>query len=122
MELSLNKKEVACLLLHMTAMRKNIKNVLKSNYGKKEGKEHLNCYDEVKEILKGDFELFDEEDYESNISVGLDSKQLNMLSSFVCIYKDKLKAFLEEAKAADEKENKEQLDLLIQVKGKIENV
>lgn len=119
MILTFDKREIACLILHMTAMRTSIKNVLKSNYGKKEGKEHLKVYDQVKELLKDEFKLIQEEGEETKVSMSFEEKQIEMLSSFVITYIDKLDAFLEEAMAKN-KENEEQLELLQQIRSKLE--
>lgn len=120
MELALIKREIACLLLHMNAMRTNIKNVLKNNYGKKDGKEHLKIYDQVKELLKNEFKIIQDEEEEIEVVLPFDGKQVEMLLSFVCIYIEKLDAFLEETKTKNNKENEEQMELLLQVKKKID--
>lgn len=120
MILTLDKREIACLILHMTVMRTNIKNVLKSNYSKKEGKEHLKVYDQVKECFKNDFKLIQEEVEQFKVSMTFNEKQIEMLLSFVYIYIEKLDAFLEEAKAKNKKENREQMELLKQIKDKLE--
>lgn len=119
MELSLSKKEIACLILHMHAMRTNIKKVLKSNYGRKEGKKHLKTYDQVKDLLKIHFQQLENEgEKEKNAIITFGETHIKMLFSFVCIYLDKLDTFLEEAKSKDE--NQEQIEILKQIKEKLE--
>lgn len=122
MILILDKREIAFLILHMTAMRTNIKNVLKSNYSKKEGKEHLKVYDQIKERFKNDFKLIQDEVEQFKVSMTFNDKQIEMLLSFVYIYIEKLDTFLDETKAKHKKENQEQMELLKQIKDKLENL
>ncbi|WP_282154816.1 hypothetical protein [Cytobacillus gottheilii] len=118
-EIPFNRLEIACLILHMYTMRDNIKKVLKSNYGKVAGKNHLKTYDEVKQILKYEFELLEEDDNGTQVLFLFEESEFEMLNSFVEIYIEKLSTFMKEAKM-NSAEDKEQMDLLQQIKEKID--
>ena len=118
-EILFNRLEIACLILHMHTMRDSIKKVLKSNYGKIEGKKHRKTYDEVKQILKYEFELLEEDDNETKVMFLFEAAEFEMLNSFVDIYIEKLSTFMKEAKL-NSAEDKEQMELLEQIKEKID--
>lgn len=120
MQLTLSKVEMAHLYIHMQGMKKNMKNVLKKNYGKTEGKEHLKTFDGIKDQLKQeliDLEVF-EETYISFIDIT--EKEKLMLSSFLQTYTSKLSEVLKGAKTKN-KDDLEELTLLENLRYRVEH-
>ena len=80
----LERSELAVLVLHLNAMRNNIKKGFKRNYGLLEGKKKIKLYDEMKESFSLTFEQENENGTE------LDQEQLDMLQSFLEWYIEEL--------------------------------
>lgn len=118
MILNLNRIEMGSLLIHIQSMRSSIKNVLKKNYSKEDRKDILNDYDQVKEILKHDFELIQDEESNVNIAVSFNKKQIAVLYSFINIYIEKLSDLFKKTGSCSG-ENKEQMEILSEIKDKI---
>lgn len=111
MNLLLTRLEENVLLLHMSIMRNNVKKGFKKRYGSKEGKEHLKTFDGVCEALKtpGDINehIFNQE-------------ESDMLYSFVSWYEPELNKTIAATGEKAKKEDKEQLEVLGEIKNKIE--
>ena len=115
MQLALKKVEVATLILHMAIMRKNVKKGFKSNYGKQQGKEILNAYDELKDHLAAELESMDES--QSERSIDFSEPNIVVLTSFLDWYV--LEIELELADNNINKEDKEQVQILSEIKEKV---
>lgn len=115
MQLVLKKVEIATLVLHMAIMRKNVKKGFKSNYGKQKGEEVLNAYDELKDRLNKELESMDES--QSERSIDFSKPNIVVLSSFLDWYV--LEVELELADKNINKEDKEQLQILSEIKEKV---
>lgn len=120
MNLILTGSQTEVLLVHMHVMRKNIKKVLKANYGAKEGKRLLKVYDSIKEALKEPYELMEAD---TTYPFSFDEEQMEMLQSFLKAFMEK---FEEELKnkvtlKAEKEQAKEhmQFPLLLEVQNKV---
>lgn len=120
MLLKANKLEIAVLILHLSIMRKNVKKGLKNNYGKKEGKEILQSFDEVKVNLEDSLYLLEEDHQEAEIIFS--ENELNMVSSFLDWYIPEIELTYEAAKKKLHKEEQEQLKLLQAAKEKFDEM
>lgn len=89
MKLVLTGQHTEVLIVHMHVMRKNIKNVLKRNYGGSEGKRLLKVYDSIKESLKARYGLLTE--YES-FPFLFTEEQMNLLHSFLAVFFSKVES------------------------------
>lgn len=115
MILSLNHKEMASLVLHMSIMRKNVRKGFKKNYGK-DSKETLASYDEVKETIIHTLEGMEEHQGEKDLHFNI--KDINMLLSFLEFYIPKVE---EEIKLIEMKEeDKDQMECLKNIKEKLD--
>lgn len=117
MEVTFKKIEIATLILHMSLMRKSIKKVFKSNYGKKDGKELLNVYDSIKDLLVLEIEQIEDQDEELEKIILLNDQQYNLLIQFLSSYLFEIELELEGNKISDE--NKQHIEILFQVKEKL---
>jgi hypothetical protein len=81
MKLSLDRSELAILVLHMNIMRKPIKKGFKSNYGHFEGRKMIKEYDALKEQLE--HELNEEIEL---VNFEFNEQETNMLYSFLKWY------------------------------------
>jgi hypothetical protein len=97
MKLTLERSELAILVLHMNIMRKPIKKGFKKNYGHFEGRKMIKEYDALKEQLEG--ELSEETDI---IHFDLNEQITNMLHSFLKWYVLEIKLSAEVQGANDE--------------------
>jgi hypothetical protein len=78
--ISLERSDLAVLVLHLNAMRNSVKKGFKRNYGLFEGKQKIKIYDAMKESFSGTFERDEVNGTE------LDHEQLDMLHSFIKWY------------------------------------
>lgn len=120
MILNINKVEMAVLVVHMSAMRQNVRNGFKSNYGRKEGKEILISYDEVKSAFQQAIEGL-EEDHQA-IDLHFNIKEVNMLHSFVTWYAAELELTYEAAGKKAGEEDQKQIDMFNEIKNRVEKV
>ncbi|WP_378211098.1 hypothetical protein [Anoxybacteroides rupiense] len=111
----LSDKEFGMLLLHMNLMRKEIKKVLKRNYGFFEGKKKVACYDSITKALSDQLEQKGEC---SSYNIEFTDEQATMLHSFLSFYTTELKRQAELEKI-NYQEN-ETLQLLESVLQKVE--
>lgn len=117
MQLLLKKIEMATLVLHMSIMRKNVKKGFKSRYGKKEAKELLNHFDDLKKCLVDGLEgIEDENDYYEKI-IGFSERNITILSEFLNWYISEVK--LEIGDYEMDKEDKEQFERLADIQEKV---
>lgn len=86
--LTLNGAQTEVLLVHLSVMRKNIKNVLKRNYGAFKGKKHLKVYDGIKEILQSKIELLKSEKHYYPFL--FDEEEMILLHSFLQVFFSKV--------------------------------
>lgn len=113
MEITLNQLEEATLLLHMTAIRKNVKKGFKKAYESQEAKQNLMIYDKVIESLKSSCLG------ESAATVYyFESEEINMILSFLNFYIPELKGLL--AAAPQTPENLRELNALNDIREQIE--
>lgn len=117
MEVSLNKIEMATLVLHMSLMRKNIKKVFKSNYGKKDGKELLNVYDSIKDLLVDQLDQLENSVKESENIFILNEHQYSMLIQFLNSYLLEIELEIEGNNIREE--NKQHINILSRIKEKL---
>lgn len=120
MILNINKVEMAVLVVHMSAMRQNVRKGFKSNYGRKEGKEILISYDEVKSAFQQAIEGL-EEDHQA-IDLHFNIKEVNMLHSFVTWYAAELELTYEAAGKKAGEEDQKQIDMFNEIKNRVEKV
>ncbi|MCM3708578.1 hypothetical protein M3205_23325 [Cytobacillus firmus] len=120
MILNISKVEMAILVVHMSAMRQNVRKGFKSNYGRKEGKEVLASYDEVKLAFQQAIEGL-EEDHQA-VDLHFNIKEVNMLHSFVSWYAAELELTFEAAGKKAGEEDQKQIDSLNEIKRRIEKV
>lgn len=117
MILSLNKKEMAALTLHMYIMRKNVRKGFKSNYGS-QAKSVLSSFDDVKNTTAQALEGMGEE--ESNHTFNYNINEIDMLHSFLSFY------LIETRKEFSEQdlnsEDQEQINCLESIKSKVEHL
>jgi len=81
--LTLTGAQTEVLLVHLSVMRKNIKNVLKRNYGAFEGKRHLKVYDNIKDLLQSKLELLTKEKHYPFV---FDKEEIKLLHSFLIVF------------------------------------
>lgn len=91
MDLSLERSELAILVLHLNIMRKAIKKGFKANYGHFEGRNKLKLYDSLKERFES--QLNEETD---PIYFDLNAQEVDMLHSFMYWYVSKIKSSAKE--------------------------
>ena len=87
MNLILTGAETEVLTVHLHVMRKNIKTVLKRNYGHGEGKRLLKVYDKVKDELKDKLEFLEAE---KGFPFVFNREELELLHSFLIVFFNKL--------------------------------
>lgn len=117
MQLLLKKIEMATLVLHISIMRKNVKKGFKSRYGKKEGKELLNHFDDLKKCLVDGLKgLEDENNYYEKI-IEFSERNITILSEFLNWYVSEVK--LEIGDHEMDKEDKEQFERLADIQEKV---
>jgi hypothetical protein len=115
MELTLERSELAILVLHMNIVRKPIKKGFKSNYGQFEGRKKIKEYDSIKERFQ---EELNEEI--APICFVLEEQELNMLHSFINWYLLELKLSAEEKKT--DINGEEQINILESIQIKVNNL
>lgn len=120
MILNISKVEMAILVVHMSAIRQNMRKVLKSNYGKKEGKELLASYDEVKSAFQQAIEGLEED--RQAVDLHFNIKEVNMLHSFVTWYAVELELTFEAAGKKVGEEDQVQIDTFNEIKKRIDKV
>lgn len=120
MILNISKVEMAILVVHMSAIRQNMRKVLKSNYGKKEGKELLASYDEVKSAFQQAIEGIEED--RQAVDLHFNIKEVNMLHSFISWYAAELELTFEAAGKKVGEEDQLQIDTFNEIKNRIEKV
>lgn len=122
MILLMQQKEMATLLLHMTIMRKNVRQGFKKNYGTKEGKEVLASYDEVKTTLSEILKLEEEagEVLEGPQVLHFNIKEIEMLDSFLTFYNKEVNESLGDKKLHDK--DREQIETLKEIKEQLDEV
>lgn len=81
MKLTLERSELAILVLHLNIMRKPVKKCFKSNYGHFEGRKMIKEYDALKEQLED--ELNEEIEL---VNFEFNEQETNMLHSFLKWY------------------------------------
>lgn len=118
MILRANKLELAVLILHMSIMRKNIKKGFKSNYKSDKGKGVLTSFDTVKTTLQEGFEALEDEINEVDLHFNI--VEVNTLSSFIDWYISEVDLTFEAAGKKVQKADQEQMELLKEVKTKID--
>lgn len=87
MNLILTGAETEVLTVHMHVMRKNIKTVLKRNYGHGEGKRLLKVYDKVKDELKDKLEFLEAE---MGFPFVFNREEIDLIYSFLQIFFQKI--------------------------------
>lgn len=112
MNLTLERSELAILVLHMNIMRKSIKKGFKTNYGQFEGRRKLKEYDQIKDRFMN--QLNEETD---PICFVLEDSEINMLHSFINWYVLEIKLSAEVQKASIE--NDEQIEILESINCKV---
>ncbi|MGG5253520.1 hypothetical protein ACQYAD_08495 [Neobacillus sp. SM06] len=112
MELSLERSEIAILVLHMNIMRKPIKKGFKSNYGLKEGRRLIKEYDSLK------LQLEDKINQEEETQIFIwNENEINMLRSFLNWYVLEISSSAETQGANIE--NDEQFKILTGIHNKV---
>jgi hypothetical protein len=112
MNITIERSELAILVLHMNIMRKPIKKGFKANYGHFESRRHVKIYDGLKERLER--ELNEEVD---PISLDVDEQELNMLHSFINWYIQEIEKSATTQKADITKD--EQIEILVSIQNKV---
>jgi hypothetical protein len=112
MNLTIERSELAILVLHMNIMRKPIKKGFKANYGHFESRRHVKMYDGLKGRLEQ--ELNEEID---PISLDVDEQELNMLHSFINWYIQEIEKSATTQKADITKD--EQIEILVSIQNKV---
>lgn len=112
MNLTIERSELAILVLHMNIMRKPIKKGFKANYGHFESRRHVKIYDGLKGRLEQ--ELNEEVD---PISLDVDEQELNMLHSFINWYIHEIEKSATTQKADITKD--EQIEILVSIQNKV---
>ncbi|MEM5592077.1 hypothetical protein AAHH67_10680 [Niallia circulans] len=120
MNLILTGAETEVLIVHLHVMRKNIKTVLKHNYGNGEGKRLLKVYDKVKDELKDKLKFLEAE---KGFPYVFNREEIDLIYSFLQIFfqkielemKNKISIQSEREKA----KNNLKIDYLVQVREKI---
>lgn len=112
MELTLERPELAILVLHMNLMRKSIRKGFKANYGHSEGRSMLNVFDGLKTLFEN--ELTDDL---GDICFNLEEPQNVMLQSFMNWYVVEVKLSAE-IKGENIEQN-EQISILESINNKV---
>jgi hypothetical protein len=112
MEITLERSELAILVLHMNIMRKPIKKGFKANYGHFESRKQLKIYDGLKERFET--ELNEEID---PILFVLTEPELNMLHSFINWYVQEIQKSAGVQQADITKD--EQIEILVSIQNKV---
>jgi hypothetical protein len=112
MNITIERSELAILVLHMNIMRKPIKKGFKANYGHFESRRHIKIYDDLKGRLEQ--ELNEEID---PISLDVDEQELNMLHSFINWYIQEIEKSATTQKADITKD--EQIEILVSIQNKV---
>jgi hypothetical protein len=120
MILRLEKVEAAVLSVNMQALRKNVKRGFKSNYGKQEGQEKLEIYDEIKAALNNGIEEATEEEGEREYH--FNKPEMDMLQEFVPWYLLELELTYEAAGKEIKGEDKQVIETFEIIKEKLEKV
>lgn len=103
MILQLTKQDSSILSLHMAIMRPNVRNGFKSNYGKKQGKELLGSFDQVKADLEKELDQVDDSEMTEEELVAEGAKlvdfhfniaEIMMASSFLDYYVSEFESLL----------------------------
>jgi hypothetical protein len=112
MNLTIERSELAILVLHMNIMRKPIKKGFKANYGHFESRKQLKIYDGIKERFET--ELNEEID---PILFELTEPELNMLHSFINWYVQEIikSAGVQQADITKD----EQIEILVSIQNKV---
>lgn len=87
MNLILTGAETEVLIVHLHVMRKNIKTVLKRNYGNGEGKRLLRVYDKIKDELKNKLKFLEAE---KGFPFVFKREELELLHYFLIVFFNKL--------------------------------
>lgn len=119
MILKLEKVEAAVLSVNMQALRKNVKRGFKSNFGKQEGQEKLEVYDEIKAALNAGIE---ESEEEGEKEYHFNKNEMDMLSDFVPWYLLELEVTYEAAGKEIKGEDKQVIETFEIIKEKLEKV
>lgn len=128
MIVTLNTLETSTIVVHMAVMRQNVRNGFKKNRGKKDGKQLLASYDEVKLALEAvvsngevssDEKLLEEaqEVHEFHFNV----QEIQTLSSFLNYYVPTLEGFLKKTGKIQEVDQL-QLDTMIGIKTQLDEL
>jgi hypothetical protein len=115
MRLTLERSELAILVLHMNIMRKPIKKGFKSNYGHFEGRKMIKEYDSLKEQLED--ELNEEIEL---VNFEFNEQKTNMLHSFLKWYVLEIKLSAEVQRANVERD--EQILILEKINRLVDTV
>jgi|GEM_PF-2480039 len=120
MNLILTGAETEVLTVHLHVMRKNIKTVLKRNYGHGEGKRLLKVYDKVKDELKDKLEF---SEAEKRFPFVFNREEIDLIYSFLQIFFQKIEIEMKN-KISNQQEREKvkdnmKLDYLEQVREKV---
>ena len=113
MELTLERSELAILVLHMNIMRKSIKKGFKSNYGQFEGRKKIKEYDQLKERFTEELK----EETDPVCFVLEDDPEMTMLHSFINWYVLEIQVSAEEQNVSTN--NDEQVAILESIHKKV---
>lgn len=119
MIIELSRVEMAVLSVNMAALRKNVRKGFKSNFGKQEGQEKLEVYDEIKAALNDGIEKTDEE---QKRELHFNKYEIDMLNDFVPWYLLELEVTYETAGKKLKGEDQKVMETLQGIKEKIERV
>ncbi|MDQ0412882.1 hypothetical protein [Mesobacillus stamsii] len=119
MIIELSRVEMAVLSVNMAALRKNVRKGFKSNFGKQEGQEKLEVYDEIKAALNDGIEKTEEE---QKRELHFNKYEIDMLNDFVPWYLLELEVTYETAGKKLKGEDKKVMETLQGIKEKIERV
>jgi len=119
MILNLSRVEMAVLSVNMAALRKNVRKGFKSNFGKQEGQEKLEIYDEIKAALNDGIEHTEEEQEKE---LHFNKNEIDMLNDFVPWYLLELEITYEAAGKKLKGEDQQVIETLQGIKEKIERV
>jgi hypothetical protein len=120
MNLILTGAETEVLTVHLHVMRKNIKTVLKRNYGHGEGKRLLKVYDKVKDELKDKLEFLEAE---MGFPFVFSREEIDLIYSFLQIFFQKIEVEMKN-KISNQQEREKakdnmKMDYLEQVREKV---
>lgn len=128
MIVNMKGQAVATVVLHMSIMRQNVRNVFKKNYGKQQGKQLLESYDEVKNTLEKVLGTEEAETEEKLLEEAQEVHEFHFnvlevqtLSSFLNFYIPTLEDFLKKSGTIQEADQG-QLDTLVEVKGELDEL